>query len=78
MRVFSIEGKARRKPAYLTEPEKKDVFIGGDVKRIGFMVDAMADGRQAADSIDRYLRGVSLGAAAVDTGGVKPLRESQA
>ncbi len=35
-------------------------FIGGDVRRIGFAVDAMRDGVIAAESIDRYLKGEDL------------------
>ena len=34
-----------------------DVFIGGDVRKVGFMVDAMAEGRQAAYAIDQHLSG---------------------
>jgi len=37
------------------------VFIGGDVKRVGFAAEAMRDGVIAAESIDRYLRGKELG-----------------
>jgi NADPH-dependent glutamate synthase beta subunit-like oxidoreductase/ferredoxin len=37
-----------------------DVFVGGDVRRIGFLADAMHEGVEAAESIDRYLRGVDL------------------
>jgi NADPH-dependent glutamate synthase beta subunit-like oxidoreductase/NAD-dependent dihydropyrimidine dehydrogenase PreA subunit len=36
------------------------VFIGGDVRRIGFMVEAMKEGMVAADSIERYLRGLDM------------------
>jgi NADPH-dependent glutamate synthase beta subunit-like oxidoreductase/NAD-dependent dihydropyrimidine dehydrogenase PreA subunit len=36
------------------------VFIGGDVLRVGFMVEAMGEGLEAAESIDRYLRGVDM------------------
>lgn len=36
------------------------VFIGGDVRRIGFMVDAMRDGKEAAESIERYLKGLDI------------------
>jgi Pyruvate/2-oxoacid:ferredoxin oxidoreductase delta subunit len=36
------------------------VFIGGDVRRIGFMVEAMGEGLEAAESIDRYLRGTNI------------------
>ncbi|MBF0529801.1 MAG: FAD-dependent oxidoreductase, partial [Deltaproteobacteria bacterium] len=32
------------------------VFIGGDLRKIGFMAEAMKDGLVAADSIERYLR----------------------
>jgi len=39
---------------------KKGVFIGGDVKRVGFAAEAMRDGIVAAESIDRYLRGSDL------------------
>ncbi len=34
-----------------------DVFVGGDVRRIGFMVEAMKEGIEAAESINRYLNG---------------------
>ncbi len=36
---------------------RPDVFLGGDIRRVGFMVDAMAAGREAADTIDKYLSG---------------------
>ncbi len=36
------------------------LFIGGDVRRVGFMVEAMGEGLAAAESIDRYLRGVNM------------------
>ncbi|MDQ7779134.1 MAG: response regulator [Planctomycetota bacterium] len=39
---------------------KKGVFIGGDVKRIGFAADAMRDGLAAAESIDRLIKGADL------------------
>jgi len=38
----------------------KGVFAGGDVIRIADVVSAMAAGKEAAISIDRYLRGVDL------------------
>jgi thioredoxin reductase/Fe-S-cluster-containing hydrogenase component 2 len=37
-----------------------DVFIGGDVRGIGFLADAMHEGVEAAESIDRYLSGIDL------------------
>jgi len=36
------------------------VFVGGDVRRVGFMVEAMGEGLVAAESVDRYLRGVDM------------------
>jgi len=39
---------------------KDGVFIGGDVKRVGFAAEAMRDGIIAAESIDRYLSGEDL------------------
>jgi ferredoxin len=36
------------------------VFIGGDVLRVGFMVEAMGEGLEATESIDRFLRGVDM------------------
>jgi NADPH-dependent glutamate synthase beta subunit-like oxidoreductase/NAD-dependent dihydropyrimidine dehydrogenase PreA subunit len=40
--------------------KKEWVFIGGDVRRIGFMADAMKDGLTAAESIERYLNGLHI------------------
>jgi NAD-dependent dihydropyrimidine dehydrogenase PreA subunit len=39
---------------------KEGIFVGGDVRRIGFASEAMRDGRDAAESIDRYIRGEDL------------------
>jgi NADPH-dependent glutamate synthase beta subunit-like oxidoreductase/NAD-dependent dihydropyrimidine dehydrogenase PreA subunit len=36
------------------------VFIGGDMRRIGFMAEAMKEGVEAAETIDRYLRGQDI------------------
>jgi NADPH-dependent glutamate synthase beta subunit-like oxidoreductase len=47
-------------PVTLQSPRKEQVFIGGDVRRIGFMVEAMKEGVIAADSIERYLRGMDM------------------
>jgi NADPH-dependent glutamate synthase beta subunit-like oxidoreductase len=47
-------------PFTLQSPRKEQVFIGGDVRRIGFMVEAMKEGMVAADSIERYLRGLDM------------------
>ena len=39
---------------------KEGIFVGGDIKRIGFAAEAMRDGVIAAESIDLYLRGEDL------------------
>jgi len=39
---------------------KPGVFIGGDVRRVGFMAEAMREGVTAAESIDRYLKGEDM------------------
>lgn len=39
---------------------QEGIFIGGDVRRIGFAAEAMRDGMRAAESIDCYLRGEDL------------------
>jgi len=39
---------------------KPGVFIGGDVRRVGFAAEAMRDGITATESIDRYLRGENV------------------
>ena len=44
----------------LMSNRKEGVFIGGDVRRIGFAAEAMRDGIVAAESIDRYLKGKDL------------------
>lgn len=44
----------------LQSVSKPWLFIGGDVRRVGFMVEAMGEGLVAAESIDRYLRGVDM------------------
>jgi len=44
----------------LMSQRQEGVFVGGDVKRVGFAAEAMRDGIIAAESIDRYLRGEDL------------------
>lgn len=40
--------------------EEESIFVGGDVSKIGFMVEGMAEGAQAAESISRYISGLDL------------------
>jgi len=58
--LFDENGRLAVDPLTHQSLIKEEVFLGGDVRRIGFMVDAMTEGRQAADSIDKYFRGVGL------------------
>jgi NADPH-dependent glutamate synthase beta subunit-like oxidoreductase/Pyruvate/2-oxoacid:ferredoxin oxidoreductase delta subunit len=44
----------------LQSPSKPWLFIGGDVRRVGLMIEAVGEGLVAAESIDRYLRGVDM------------------
>jgi ferredoxin len=44
----------------LQSMKKPWVFVGGDIRRVGFMVEAMGEGLVAAESIDRYLRRVDM------------------
>jgi NADPH-dependent glutamate synthase beta subunit-like oxidoreductase/NAD-dependent dihydropyrimidine dehydrogenase PreA subunit len=39
---------------------REGVFIGGDVKRVGFAMEAMRDGVTASESIDRYIKGEDM------------------
>lgn len=44
----------------LMSNRKEGVFVGGDVKQIGFAAEAMRDGMIVAESVDRYLRGEDI------------------
>lgn len=57
-----LNERGRLKVDHLTLQSARNprVFIGGDVLRVGFMVEAMGEGLEAAESIDRYLRGVDM------------------
>ena len=47
-------------PLTLMSNRKEGIFIGGDVRRVGFAAEAMREGIIAAESIDRYLKGEDL------------------
>jgi NADPH-dependent glutamate synthase beta subunit-like oxidoreductase len=47
-------------PITLMSNRKEGIFIGGDVRRVGFASEAMREGMIAAESIDRYLKGADL------------------
>ena len=58
--LFDASGRLAVDPLTRRSALREEVFIGGDVRRIGFMVDAMAEGREAAQSMERYLRGMPM------------------
>jgi NAD-dependent dihydropyrimidine dehydrogenase PreA subunit len=58
--LLNEKGRLDLDPLTLMSNRKEGVFIGGDVKQIGFAANAMRDGMVVAESIDRYLRGEDL------------------
>ncbi len=59
-RLLDERGRLAVDPFTLQSLQNPAIFIGGDVRRIGFMVEAMKEGIEAAESIDRYLRGLNM------------------
>lgn len=59
-KLLDERGRLAVDPHTLQSLQNPDVFIGGDVRRIGFMVEAMKEGADAAESIHRYLRGLDM------------------
>ncbi len=58
--LLNEQGRLSVDPFTLQSLNNPSVFIGGDVRRIGFMVEAMEEGVEAADSIHRHLRGLAM------------------
>ena len=58
--LLDERGRIAIDPFTLRSLKKEMVFIGGDVRRMGFMVEAMKEGTEAAESIHRYLRGLPM------------------
>jgi len=58
--LLDERGRLDVDPITLLSNRKEGVFIGGDVRRVGFVAEAMRDGMIAAESIDRYLKGEDL------------------
>jgi NADPH-dependent glutamate synthase beta subunit-like oxidoreductase/NAD-dependent dihydropyrimidine dehydrogenase PreA subunit len=58
--LLDERGRIDVDPLTLMSNRKKGIFIGGDVRRIGFASEAMREGMIAAESIDRYLKGEDL------------------
>jgi len=58
--LLNEQGRLDIDPVTLMSNLKEGVFIGGDVRRVGFASEAMRDGATAAESIDRYLKGEDM------------------
>jgi NADPH-dependent glutamate synthase beta subunit-like oxidoreductase/ActR/RegA family two-component response regulator len=58
--LLNEKGRLDLDPLTLMSNRKEGVFIGGDVKQVGFAAEAMRDGMIVAESIDRYLKGEDL------------------
>jgi NADPH-dependent glutamate synthase beta subunit-like oxidoreductase len=58
--LLDEHGRLAVDPLTLQSHNKGWVFVGGDVRKVGFMVDAMREGREAAVSIERYLKGLDI------------------
>jgi ferredoxin len=58
--LLNEQGRLDVDPLTLQSNNKGWIYVGGDVRRVGFMVDAMHEGKEAAVSIERYLRGLDL------------------
>jgi NADPH-dependent glutamate synthase beta subunit-like oxidoreductase len=58
--LLNGQGRLDVDPLTLQSNVKDWVFVGGDVRRVGFMVDAMHEGKEAAISIERYLNDLDL------------------
>ncbi len=58
--LLDDRGRLAVDPLTLQSLNKEWVFIGGDVRKIGFMVEAMHEGLVAAESIERHLRGLEM------------------
>ena len=58
--LLDERGRIDVDPLTLMSSRKKGIFIGGDVRRIGYASEAMREGIMAAESIDRYLKGEDL------------------
>jgi ferredoxin len=54
--LLDAKGRLAIDPFTLQSNLNPMVFEGGDMRRIGFMAEAMREGVEAAESIDRYLR----------------------
>lgn len=58
--LLNERGRLAIDPLTLQSLNKEWVFVGGDLRQIGFMAEAMRDGLEAVESIERYLRKLDM------------------
>lgn len=58
--LLNERGRIAIDPLTLQSLAKEWVFIGGDLRQIGFMAEAMRDGMTAAESVERFLRKLDM------------------
>lgn len=58
--LLDERGRLEVDPVTLMSNRRAGVFIGGDVRKLGFAAEAMREGMRAAESIDRYLHDKDL------------------
>jgi len=55
--LLNEQGRLVVDPLTLQSEMKDDVFVGGDVRRVGYIVNAMSDAQVAAETISKFLSG---------------------
>ncbi|MEA1958604.1 MAG: FAD-dependent oxidoreductase [Chloroflexota bacterium] len=58
--MLNDSGRLDVDPVTLMSNQREGVFVGGDVRRIGFAAEAILEGITAAESIDRYIKGEDM------------------
>ena len=58
--LLNEKGRIDVEPLTLMSNRREGIFIGGDVRQVGFAAEAMREGMTAAESIDRYVKGEDL------------------
>ncbi|MDY6917539.1 MAG: FAD-dependent oxidoreductase [Chloroflexota bacterium] len=58
--LLNDRGRLDFDPLTLMSNRKEGIFVGGDMKQVGFAAEAMRDGIVAAESIDRFIKGEDL------------------
>jgi NADPH-dependent glutamate synthase beta subunit-like oxidoreductase len=58
--LLDERGRLAVDPFTLQSLRNPSIFIGGDIRKVGFMIEAMHEGIEAAESMHRYLRGMDI------------------